>query len=314
MLNIEIEALEQVRDRLDASFPVLVDACLETLQGGGKLVVTGVGKSGHIGHKVAATLSSTGSPSVFMHPVEAMHGDLGLLASADMLLALSYSGETDELLEVLPAAKRVGARVVAITGVGTSRLVQWSDFAVVIPVPREACPFNLAPTATTTAMLALGDALALVLLQAQGFGKTDYAKLHPSGSIGRSITLAVSDIMRTGERFPRVSQDVTVREALLAMTRARSGSVAVVEPDNTLIGIFTDGDFRRHSMSDGNVLTQPIRKVVTRGPVTVQRDAMAVEVLRILENKRVDDLIVVDDRGHAIGLVDIQDLPHFKVM
>jgi arabinose-5-phosphate isomerase len=314
VLNTEIAGLEAVRDGLGKEFEELVQLSLGILERHGKLVFAGVGKSGHIGQKLAATLSSTGSRSAFLHPVEAMHGDLGILADHDALLALSYSGETDELLAVLPAAKRLGAKIVAITGNRESRLAGWADLVVPMPIPREACPFNLAPTTSTTALLALGDALAMVLLECRQFELNDYAKLHPAGAIGRSITLGVVDIMRQDDDFPTVGPDLPVREVLVAMTKARSGSVAVVAPDRTLLGIFTDGDFRRHIMANDKLLDCPIREVMTANPITVHRKAMAVELVQILEQRKIDDIIVVDDDNHAVGLVDIQDLPRFKVM
>ena len=314
VIDTEIEGLHALRDSLGEPFIQLVRQSLTVLERGGKLVLCGIGKSGHIGHKVAATLASTGSRAVFMHPVEAMHGDLGLLAAEDLLLAVSYSGETDELLAVLPAAKRLGASVVAITGNRNSRLAQWSDLVVPMTVPREACPFNLAPTTTTTALLALGDALAIVLLECRSFGRDDYARLHPAGAIGRSITLRVTDIMRSGERFAAVGPETPVRDALLAMTRARCGAVAVVAADGLLLGIFTDGDFRRHVTRDTAVLEAPIGSVMTPKPIVICADAIAVELVKLLEERKIDDVLVVDREQRAVGLVDIQDLPRFKVM
>lgn len=314
VFEAEIAGLAAVRDGLGAEFEALVRLALEALERGGKLVCAGVGKSGHIGQKLAATLASTGSRAAFLHPVEAMHGDLGILAERDILLALSYSGETDELLALLPAVKRLGARVVAITGEPASRLAQWADLTVPMPVPREACPFNLAPTVSTTALLALGDALAMVLLECRRFALDDYAKLHPAGAIGRSICLGVADLMRQGDGFPAVAPDRSVRDVLLAMTRARSGSVAIVAADQTLLGIFTDGDFRRHIMDNPNLLDCEIQTVMTPNPITVNQRALAVELVRILEQRKIDDIIVVDDDNRAVGLVDIQDLPRFKLM
>lgn len=314
ILDIEIDAIRQIRDSLGTPFSELVKLCLEVLDHEGKLVITGIGKSGHIGQKLAATLSSTGSRSVFMHPVEAMHGDLGLLSGNDLLIALSYSGETNELLSVLPAAKRLGVPIAAITGETDSSLAQWADLALPMQVEREACPFNLAPTATTTALLALGDALAIVLLENRGFSLEDYARLHPAGAIGRSITLKVTDVMRTEENFPRVAPETPVREALIKMTRARCGSIAVTDPDGLLLGIFTDGDFRRHITSDTDLLAKQIGEVMTENPITVSSTAMAIEVVKTIEKRQIDDILVVDQNGHAIGLVDLQDLPRFKIM
>mgnify|MGYP000608747542 FL=1 len=246
VIDIELSGVKKVRDELGAPFVALVRKCLDILHRGGKLVLCGVGKSGHISKKLAATLASTGARAVFMHPVEAMHGDLGIVSPQDLLLAVSYSGETDELLRVLPAVKRMAVPIVAITGKTDSRLAEFSDMVVPMPVEREACPFNLAPTTTTTALLALGDALAMVLLDCQDFQLSDYAMNHPAGAIGRTITLTVRDCMRTGEHCASVHPGTSVRDALLAMTKARDGAVAIVDDADKLLGIFTDGDFRRH--------------------------------------------------------------------
>jgi arabinose-5-phosphate isomerase len=307
VLETEIEGLRCLQNELGEEFVTLVGRCLDVLENGGKLVLCGIGKSGHIGHKMAATLASTGSRAVFMHPVEAMHGDLGLLQEEDVLLALSYSGETEELLSVLPSAKRLSVPIVAITGNTDSQLAQLADLTVPMMVPREACP-------TTTALAALGDALAIVLLECRKFGLDDYAKLHPAGAIGRSITLMVTDIMRTGDRFPRVTPQTHVRDALIEMTRARSGSVAVTDDRDRLLGIFTDGDFRRHVTRNAEVLDACIEDVMTANPITIRDTAMAIEVVKLLEEIKVDDILVVDAEKRAVGLVDIQDLPRFKVM
>jgi arabinose-5-phosphate isomerase len=249
-----------------------------------------------------------------MHPVEAMHGDLGMLSATDLLIALSYSGGSEELLAVLPSAKRLGVPVAAITGAPDSELARWSDLVVPAAVPREACPFNLAPTTSTTVMVALGDALAIVLLESRRFGREDYHRLHPAGAIGRSITLTVTDVMRTGDAFPTVGPDAKVREAVGAMTRARCGSVAVTTDSGRLLGIFTDGDLRRHLTEDSAIMDARIASVMTPDPVTVRDDAMAVELVRTLETHKIDDILVVDCDNRAVGLVDIQDLPRFKVM
>lgn len=314
VFDTEISGLESVKASLGEAFTRLVDACTDTFSRNGKLVVTGIGKSGHVGHKIAATLASTGSPAVFMHPVEAMHGDLGLLGPTDLLIALSYSGETEELLSVLPSAKRFNVTIAAITADAGSTLAEWSDIIVPIPVPREACPFNLAPTSSTTAMLTFGDALAIVLLERRGFEKDDYAKLHPAGAIGRSITMRISDIMRTGDRAPCVSPDTPVTETLAEMTRARAGSAMVVDDQGRLLGIFTDGDFRRQIMKDIAAMQAPVGQVMTADPTTVTTGMLAVELLALLEQRRIDDVPVVDENGRAVGLVDIQDLPKFKLM
>lgn len=310
----EIAGLQAVRNQLGESFVQLVDMSLATLARHGKLVLTGVGKSGHIGHKIAATLASTGTHAVFMHPVEAMHGDLGILSERDLLLCMSYSGETDELLNVLPAAKRFCVPIVAMTGVEDSRLTDWSDLVVCMTVPAEACPFNMAPTTSTTALLALGDALALVLMAANKFSQEDYGLRHPGGSIGRSVTLRMSDIMRPAERTPIVPPETLVRDAIYAMSKCRSGSVLVSDQEHRLLGIFTDGDFRRCAQHDLEVLQRPITEVMTRDPIHVRLDQMAVELLNLLEDREIDDIPVVSNEGELVGLVDIQDLPKFKLM
>ena len=261
VLDIEIEGLQTIRTNLGQPFADCVRRCFDTVARGGKLVVTGIGKSGHIGQKMAATLASTGSRAVFMHPVEAMHGDLGVVSPQDTLLALSYSGETDELLAVIPAIKRLGIDIIAITQKAESRLGECADLVVPMPVPREACPFNLAPTTTTTALTALGDALAMTMLHLRHFQLNDYAKLHPAGAIGRSITLKVKDFMRTGEHAANVRPGTSVRDALLAMTAARCGAVALVDDNNALLGIFTDGDFRRRITADTAVIDAKIETI-----------------------------------------------------
>lgn len=314
VIDIELSGVKKVRDELGAPFVALVRKCLDILHHGGKLVLCGVGKSGHISKKLAATLASTGARAVFMHPVEAMHGDLGIVSPQDLLLAVSYSGETDELLRVLPAVKRMAVPIVAITGKTDSRLAEFSDMVVPMPVEREACPFNLAPTTTTTALLALGDALAMVLLDCQDFQLSDYAMNHPAGAIGRTITLTVKDCMRTGEHCASVHPGTSVRDALLAMTKARDGAVAIVDDADKLLGIFTDGDFRRAMTANDNILHAPIESVMTPNPISINQKQMAVEILKLLERKKIDDVTVVDDNGRFVGMVDIQDLPKFKVM
>lgn len=314
VIDIELSGVKKVRDELGDPFVALVRKCLDILHHGGKLVLCGVGKSGHISKKLAATLASTGARAVFMHPVEAMHGDLGIVSPQDLLLAVSYSGETDELLRVLPAVKRMGVPIVAITGKTDSRLAEFSDMVVPMPVEREACPFNLAPTTTTTALLALGDALAMVLLDCQDFQLSDYAMNHPAGAIGRTITLTVKDCMRTGEHCASVHPGTSVRDALLAMTKARDGAVAIVDDADKLLGIFTDGDFRRAMTANDNILHAPIESVMTPKPISINQKQMAVEILKLLERKKIDDVTVVDDNGRFVGMVDIQDLPKFKVM
>ena len=314
VFDIEIEALTHLRDNLDGSFLELAEKCHSILKNGGKLVLTGIGKSGYIAQKIAATLSSVGSTAIFVHPVEALHGDLGVICNRDLLLAISYSGETEELLAMMPGARRLGVFMVAVTGAPESRLAEFCDMTLEMSVPREACPFNLAPTATTTALLALGDALAMVLLRLHGFTKEDYGRYHPGGAIGRAVTLRVSDIMRTGQALALVKPDDTVKQSLLKMTNARCGSAIVVDDEGKLLGIFTDGDFRRHIERSVTVIDEPIGEVMTRSPGYVKADELAVEVLKLIEAKKINDVVAVDAEDRVVGLVDVQDLPGLKLM
>ncbi|MBM3833526.1 MAG: KpsF/GutQ family sugar-phosphate isomerase [Verrucomicrobia bacterium] len=314
VFDVEIAALKAVRAQLDNGFDAAVDLIVEVLRHRGKIVVVGIGKSGNIGQKIAATLTSTGSTSVVLNSVDALHGDLGILNDGDVILTLSYSGETDELLTLLPALKRFSVKIIAVTGSSKSTLARASDIVIHARVPKEACPFNLAPTSSTTAMLVMGDALAMAVLEARGFRKQDFAKHHPSGAIGRALLLRVSDIMRTGLRSAVVSQTLTVKQALLVMTRAKSGSVSVVNARGKLVGVFTDGDLRRHMADGDHVLDQPLAKVMTRHPITIREDALAAEALHIFNERNIDDLIVVNSKNEPVGLVDLQDLPKLKLM
>ena len=292
----------------------LVNACDECLSRGGKIVVCGVGKSGHIGRKISATLASTGSPSVFMHPVEAMHGDLGMLQKDDLMLTLSYSGESNELISVIVPAKRLGVPVAAFTCSMETSLAQYCDITVPMSVEREACPFNLAPTTTSTSQLALGDALAMTLLTLRKFTKEDYGRVHPSGAIGRAVTMRVSDVMRTGDKVALASPDDTVKDCLLKVTKARCGSAVVIDGDGKLLGIFCDSDFRRHAEKDIAVLSRKVSEVMTRNPASINADSLAVEILKLIEKRKIDDIIVLNDEKRVVGLVDIQDLPVLKLM
>jgi arabinose-5-phosphate isomerase len=314
VFDLELAALRHVRAQLDDAFDHAVEILVESLRQRGKLIVVGIGKSGNIGRKIAATLTSTGSTSVVLNSVDALHGDLGIVNDGDAIVALSYSGATGEILQLLPALKRFSVRIIALTGEPKSALARHSDVVLNVRVPREACPFNLAPTASTTAMLVMGDALAMAVLQARGFKRQDFAKYHPSGTIGQALLVHVHDIMRTGERNAVAHQQLTVKEALLIMTRAKSGSVSVVNSRGRLVGVFTDGDFRRHTAADDNVLAQPLAKVMTRNPVRVREEALATEALKIFNERNIDDLIVVNARQEPVGLLDSQDLPKLKLM
>jgi arabinose-5-phosphate isomerase len=314
VFDIEVAALKAVRAQLDDAFSQAVDTVVATLRRNGKVIVVGIGKSGHVGRKISATLTSTGSTSVVLNSVDALHGDLGIVNDGDLVLALSYSGESEELLNLLPALKRFSVTIISLTGAPKSALGRHSDLVLNVRVPREACPFNLAPTASTTAMLAMGDALAMAVLQARGFKRQDFARFHPSGAIGRAILSRVADIMRTGARNAVANQDLPVKEALPIMTHARSGSLSVVNQRGKLVGVFTDGDFRRQIAQDENLLAKPLRQVMTRGPICIQSDALAVEALRVFNERNIDDLIVVNAKKEPVGLVDSQDLPKLKLM
>ena len=314
VFDIEIAALRKVRAQLDRAFTGAVDIIIAALKQRGKIVIVGIGKSGNVGQKIAATLTSTGSTAVVLNSVDALHGDLGIINDGDVILALSYSGESEELLNLLPALKRFSVKIISFTGNTKSSLARHSDLSLNVKVPKEACPFNLAPTSSTTAMLVLGDALAMAVLQARGFRQKDFAKFHPSGAIGRAMLLRVSDIMRSGNRNAVAREDRTVREALLVMTQARSGSLSVVNARGKLTGVFTDGDFRRHMASGDDLLNQPLTKVMTRNPIRIPENALAVEALKIFNERNIDDLIVVNAKQEPVGLVDSQDLPKLKIV
>jgi arabinose-5-phosphate isomerase len=314
VFDIELAALKAVRAQLDSSFDDAVETIADALARRGKIVVVGIGKSGNVGQKIAATLTSTGSTSVVLNSVDALHGDLGIIADGDVVLALSYSGESDELLNLLPALKRFSVKIISFTGNLKSSLAKHSDVALNVKVPKEACPFNLAPTSSTTAMLVMGDALAMAVLQARGFKQKDYARLHPSGAIGRAMLLKVGDIMRTGNRNAVANENLPVKEALLVMTHAKSGSLSAVNARGRLAGVFTDGDFRRHMAGDENLLSKPLKKVMTRNPICIHEDALATEALKIFNERNIDDLIVVNAKREPVGLVDSQDLPKLKMM
>ena len=314
VFDIELAAIKAVRAQLDATFDRTVETILAALKQRGKIVIVGIGKSGNVGQKIAATFTSTGSPSLVLNSVDALHGDVGIVNDGDVILALSYSGESEELLNLLPALKRFSVKVVAFTGNAKSSLAKHSDLVLGVKVPKEACPFNLAPTSSTTAMLVMGDALAMAVLQARGFKQSDFAKYHPSGAIGRAMLLKVGEIMRRGERNAVAGETILVREALMVMTRARSGSLAVVNARGKLAGVFTDGDFRRRMAEDGDLLSKSLKQVMTRGPVCVREDALAVEALKIFDQRNIDDLIVVNAKQEPVGLVDSQDLPKLKIM
>jgi arabinose-5-phosphate isomerase len=314
VFDIELAALKAVRALLDKTFDTAVETVVGALKQRGKIIVVGIGKSGNVGQKIAATFTSTGSTSVVLNSVDALHGDVGIVNDGDVILALSYSGESDELLNLLPALKRFSVKIISFTGNLKSSLAKHSDVSLNVKVPKEACPFNLAPTSSTTAMLVLGDALAMAVLQARGFKQTDFAKYHPNGAIGRAMLLKVGDIMRAGNRNAIANENLSVKEALFVMTQAKSGSLAVVNARGRLAGIFTDGDFRRHMAANENLLTLPLKKIMTPKPVCISENALAVEALKIFNERNIDDLIVVNAKREPVGLIDSQDLPKLKIV
>jgi arabinose-5-phosphate isomerase len=314
VLAMEIFELGRLRDRIGEEFARAVELIRHTLESRGKVIVVGVGKSGHIGAKIAATLTSTGSPAVVLDSVNALHGDLGMVADGDVVLALSASGETDELLRIVPAIARFDVKIIAMCGDVKSTLAQNAAVVLDVNIEQEACPLNLAPTSSTTVMLALGDALAMVLLEARGFQKEDFAKFHPGGMVGRSLLLRVEQIMRPREALALVAADAPVRSVLQTMTRVRAGAAVVADGDGQLVGIFTHGDFVRHFQTDPRVGERLVADLMTLNPVSVHKDKLAVEVLNLLERHRIDDLVVVDDNNVPVGLVDSQDLTRLKLL
>ena len=312
VLAVEGAALAAVSARIDGAFS---DACAAMQDCRGRVVCIGMGKSGHIARKIAATLASTGTPAFYVHPAEAGHGDLGMVTDADMVLALSYSGESEEILTLLPVFRRQGNVLVAMTGRPHSTLAREADVHLDVAVPNEACPLDLAPTASTTASLAMGDALAVALLEARGFTADDFARSHPAGALGRRLLLHVADVMHTGDAVPRVRADASISEALVEMSRKRLGMTAVVDADDTLLGLYTDGDLRR-TLDAGGVDLQrtPIEEVMTRGPVTIAADALAVEAARLMETRKINALAVVDAERKLLGALNLHDLLRARVV
>ena len=309
---MEAEALAAVSMRIDGAFSA---ACRAMLACRGRVVCTGMGKSGHVARKIAATLASTGTPAFYMHPGEAAHGDLGMVTDADAVLALSYSGESDELLLLLPALKRQGNTVIAMTGREHSTLAQEADVHLDVGVPVEACPLQLAPTSSTTASLAMGDALAVALLEARGFTADDFARSHPAGALGRRLLLHITDVMHVGDDVPQVGPGASISEALMEMSRKRLGMTAVVDGDDRLLGLYTDGDLRR-SLDDEHVDLRATRidAVMTRKPRTIGADALAVEAAQLMEAHKINALLVLDGEGRVVGALNVHDLLRARVV
>jgi len=305
VIQLEADALNALTKHLDGQF---AKACELVLACQGRVIVTGMGKSGHIGGKIAATLASTGSPAFFVHPGEASHGDVGMITPVDIVLAISNSGETEEILTILPIIKRLGVKLVALTGGMDSSLARQADAVLNVGVEKEACPHNLAPTASTTAALAMGDALAVALLKSRGFTPEDFARSHPAGRLGRRLLLYVSDIMHTGTAVPQVSETASLREALLEMTGKGLGMAGVVDKTGRLTGILTDGDLRRVLNRGVDVYAAKITDVMTRNPKTTRADRLAAETVQLMRSLKINGLFVVDDNNHVLGALNMHDL------
>ena len=313
-IRIESEALAETARNLGPEFVATAQVVAATIASGHKLIFTGVGKSAHIAQKLTGTFNSTGASSCFLDATQALHGDLGLCNEGDLALMLSNTGQTEEILRLVPLLRRMGVKLVAFTGHPESDLAKNTDHALFYRVLREACPLELAPTASTTAALALGDALAMVLLEERGVTRDDFGKFHPGGNIG-ALLLKVRDIMRTADRLPIAPDTVSTQDAILAMTRAKSGSIALVHAKTgKLTGILTDGDFRRSALTGPDFLRQPVATFMTRSPKVVREDALGVDALRLFEAHKIDDLIVINARGQPVGLIDGQDLPKLKIV
>ena len=305
VLRMESDAIASLIPRVDANFGKIVNLLYRVK---GRVIVTGMGKPGFIAQKISATLSSTGTPSLYLHPAEALHGDLGRVTKEDLILALSNSGETEEIIKFLPIIKKIGVKLVSMTGGLQSTLARFSDYVLDTSVKREACPLGLAPTTSTTVMLALGDALALALLDKKGFKEKDFAFYHPGGILGKRLLLTVGDIMRKGRESPVVSQEMKVKQVLLMITKSRAGSASVVDRGGKLIGIFTDGDLRRHLETNPRLIECEVKYAMTKDPTFITRERLAAEAFDILRSKRIDELPVVDNKKRPIGLLDVQDI------
>ena len=311
VLRIEAEAVSALAQRLDASFLAALNLILNC---SGRVIVSGMGKSGHIARKIAATLSSTGTPAYFVHPGEASHGDLGMITPDDVIIALSYSGESQELMTIVPVIKRQGAKLISLTGKPASSLALAADVHLNGAVDKEACPMGLAPTASTTAALALGDALAVALLDAKGFSAQDFARSHPGGSLGRRLLTHVRDVMRSGERVPKVGAQAMLSDALLEISRKGVGMTAVVSDDDTVLGIYTDGDLRRTLAKNLDFNRTPVQSVMSPQPRCISPDALAAEAVQVMEEHNINQLLVVDAAQKLVGALNMHDLLHAKVI
>lgn len=311
---LEMEELNAVMNRLDESFLQAVGLISDCMDRKGKVVIVGIGKSGHIGSKIAATLSSTGAPSLLLNSQDALHGDLGIVQDGDVCIAMSHSGETGELLSILPHLKRYDMPIIAMTGNVKSTLAEFSDVVLDTSIKREACPLNLAPTSSTTVMLVMGDALAMALLKARNFSEEDFAKSHPGGALGRALLTKVRDIMRKEGEMAVVTEDATINDALNAMNKTRSGACVIIDAGGKLAGILTHGDFVRSYQSDVYIGQKSVQSLMTKNPITVRAGALAAEAVRTLGSRRIDDLVVLDEDRYPVGLVDTQDLARLKLV
>ncbi|MFN3398486.1 MAG: SIS domain-containing protein [Sulfurimicrobium sp.] len=305
VLSIEADAIRALGTRLDHHFVHAVELCLACR---GRIIVSGMGKSGHIAGKIASTLASTGTPSFFVHPGEASHGDLGMITPQDVVIALSNSGESPELVAIVPLIKRLGAKLIAMTGNPLSTMAREADLHLDASVAQEACPLGLAPTASTTVALALGDALAVALLDARGFGRDDFARSHPGGALGRRLLVHVRDVMHQGDALPRVHAEASLSAALLEMTEKGLGMTAVVDDQEHILGLFTDGDLRRHLDSPLDIRTTPIREIMTLNPLTIGPERLAAEAVQFMEQRKINGLLVADDTGRLVGAFNMHDL------
>ena len=313
-IDIEIEALQATRDALDESFATVVELLKETIARGKKLILTGVGKNAHICEKLVGTFNSIGSPACFLDPVRALHGDMGLCREGDAVLAFSNSGETSELLRFLPMVSRFDVRTIAVTSRPDSSIAHLCEASLLYIVRKEACPLDLAPTASTTAAMAIGDAVAMVLLELLSFSREDFAKFHPGGSLGRNLAPRVDDIMREARRMATLPDTATCKECLESMSRHSSGCIALTDAQGRLSGVMTDGDIRRYILSRPDFLDTPVAQVMTRKPITIASGSFAAQALKTFERHRIDDLIVVDSESRPIGIIDGQDLTKLRVV
>jgi len=311
VLTIEAEAILNLRDRIGKTFEQAVQILVRCQ---GKVIVAGMGKSGQVCRKISATLASTGTPAFFLHPAEGVHGDLGMIAKGDVVIAISHSGETEELLKILPMVKRLDIPLIAMTGKPNSRLAKTADIALDLSIKEEACPMGLAPTASTTTTLAMGDALAIAVLEARGFQESDFALLHPGGSLGRKLWLKVTDIMKVGDEVPVVSEDAEIKDVLFEMTAKRLGTTGVVNKNGRLEGVITDGDIRRQLRADADFFKQKARTVMTKEPKTINKNALASKAIHTMETHKITALFIVDDKFYPIGIIHLHDLVQTKLV